>query len=678
MAGLAASPLAILLSTFLVLLPPTVLMGMSLPLLSRAIVDGIETASTRIGWLYGVNTLGAGLGALLTGWIVIGSVGYEITVYGTALINLVIGAASLLASTQMDVAGAPATNQTDPRRGTSTIRSRVLFWSTMVFFSGFLIISLEIVWFRVLGLLMQSNAYAFSLILAVFLVGDALGIVYGAETIGRISSPRWFFQMLQAVVALYALLTLYLISLAHAWFPHLTRLFVDGFIEPSLRRTVVVIGIVVMVVLPPAFLLGMSFPITQKAVQDDPGLVGRRVGLIQLSNILGNTAGAIITGLVFLDWLGTTDTLRLTGAIGLAFIATLLFEREQVKVGAWLMGRGSSTMVAIALAIVMIIFPPNNRFWLDLHGTSPERGGLVDEDRTGVAVVRPISTLNDLTYVDDASVGDHILYIGGHSQSRIPFLLRHGLLGVVGALIHPNPRDVLVIGHGTGGTPFASGINPATQDIRVVEIVRPVYEVMAALARSGADYPADAAIRDVMSNPRILRTVADARHILLTEGHRYDLIQADAIYPTSSHAGLLYSVEFFRQVRDRLKDGGISVQWAPTERTAATFLSVFPYVTRIDIPLSGSTGWFHMSTLLGSASSIPISQDEMLRRFNSFGRSYVAAGGWNAEEMLKALENAQIHSWGPNDPRADHDVNTDLFPKDEYYRNEWKLRRNSP
>jgi spermidine synthase len=275
---------------------------------------------------------------------------------------------------------------------------------------------------------------------------------------------------------------------------------------------------------------------------------------------------------------------------------------------------------------------------------------------------------------NDASVGDDLLYIGGHSQSRIPFLLGHGLLGVIGALVHPHPRDILVIGNGTGGTPFASGINPETQRIRVVEIVRPVFTVLGALARSSENDPAITPIRTLMSDARIERTVADARHVLLVEQRRYDVIQVDAIYPTSSQAGLLYSAEFFRQIRARLKEGGVSVQWAPTERTVATFLSVFPYVAQIDFLAPGSDGPVPITTLLGSKQPIPLSQEELLRRFDTFGKSYVMAGGWKANAMAKALANPEVRLWGPNDPRPDHDINTDLFPKDEYYRNGWRLQ----
>jgi spermidine synthase len=651
--ALARSPTLILAVVFLALLLPTVLMGMSLPLLSKAIVVRIETASSEIGWLYGVNTLGAGIGALLAGFYIIGTLGYEVAVYFGALLNLLVGAGALLVASGLRGETARAPERVVPL-ALRRIPSRVWSWSLLVFVSGFLIISLEIVWFRVLGLLMQTNAYAFSLVLGVFLVGDALGIVYGARVVRGIADPRRFFQWLQGAVALDALVSLGLIYLAHGWLD-LPPWFVDASHYGTYRsgsrlliRFLVNSSLTVFVVLPPAFLLGMSFPITQKAVQDDPALIGQRVGLIQLFNILGNTAGAVVTGLVLLHCLGTAGTLRLIGMVGLLFVVALFCERprepEQSALPTWAtQGRVHATFAAL-LAVMLVLFPANAAFWMQLHGTAPGAGALVGEDRTGVAVLRP-------------KQDRHSLYIGGHTQSQVPFSRAHGALGVVGALVHPDPRSILVIGHGTGGTPYASGVNPTTERIRVVEIVAPVFSVMRQFAHESGGTVVDEIFRD----PRFELSVADARHVLFTDPRRYDVIQADAIYPWSSQSGLLYSVEFFRKVRERLREGGICVQWAPTDRTLASFLSVFPHVVRVN------------DALLGSDRPIPFALDAVAERLRGPARPYLVAGGWDPEALLAWLSERPLEVWEPTDPRGHPDVNTDLFPKDEYFLNKRKI-----
>ena len=230
-AGVASDLWGGALIVFLALLLPTTLMGMSLPLLSRVVVNTIDRASTRIGWLYGLNTLGAASGALLTGWLLIGTFGCAVTVYAAAGLNFFIGLSAMVSSSRFSpvrpppVAPITSGDQDQARR-------RLLLWSVMVFVSGFLIISLEIVWFRVLGTVMHSNTYAFSLILAIFLLGDGLGIVVGAEVARGLTDPRRAFLLLQGMTGVYALLSLAALFAVNAD----TELLVFGVLGPAPAR----------------------------------------------------------------------------------------------------------------------------------------------------------------------------------------------------------------------------------------------------------------------------------------------------------------------------------------------------------------------------------------------------------------------------------------------------------
>lgn len=645
---------------FVCLLPPTILMGMSLPLLSKAVVYRIETAASEIGWLYGVNTFGASCGALCAGFVLIGIIGYEATVYLAALLNfLVFGVALIVAFFLAD----DDSESTVPMRPAAADRTtgRIWLWSLIVFVSGFLIISLEIVWFRVLGILMQSNAYAFPLILSCFLVGDAAGIVYGARIARRTVSPLRLFQWLQGAVALYALASLALLHLVVGF--GLSHWLTDGmFAHADMRiaqlKYLSLYGFLsAACVVPPAFLLGMSFPITQKAVQDDPGLVGHRVGLIQLFNIFGNTCGAIVTGLVFLHWIGTSGTVRLIGLAGLAFLIALYW--RTARSGEGLPARRLTA--GALLVLVILAFPANTAFWSRLHG-GKQAETLVGEDRTGVVVLRHVAKA-DLHYGDRLESDADLMYVSGYAQSRVPFLLVHGALGMVGALIHPNPRSILMIGHGSGGSPYAAGVNSKTEHIRIIELVEPEYSIMEQFT-STSSY---SALKRLLSDPRIERSVGDGRHFLYTNNDRYDIIQADAIAPWSSHAGLLYSVEFFRQVRAHLAEGGMYVQWVPTERTLASILSVFPYVLQLN------------DVAIGSDRPIPYTDGLLSDRLHGIEtRRYLEAANWNPDLILRRLTSNPARTWSPNDPRADSDVNTDLFPKDEYFLNRRRLRYIDP
>src|SRR5262249_41518327 len=171
---------------------------------------------------------------------------------------------------------------------------------------------------------------------------------------------------------------------------------------PRLAYLTLYVGITAVCVFPPAFLLGMSFPITQKAVQDDRDLVAHRVGLIQLFNIFGNTCGAIVTGLALLHWLGASGTIRLIGIAGLGFLVALIWNvrrsREHIR---W-------SVSAAVLALAVLAFPENSRFWSQLHGATSSGETVVGEDRTGVVVLRH-QAKSEVHYGDDVGSDAELL-----------------------------------------------------------------------------------------------------------------------------------------------------------------------------------------------------------------------------------------------------------------------------
>ncbi len=163
-----------------------------------------------IGWLYGLNTLGAGVGAFFGGWYLIGTVGFDKAVYLGALINLVVAGGGLLLARGLDMEAAQPVQK---KVAAETADGVVWRWSLLVFISGFLIVALQIVWYRLIGVLLQSNGYSFSLVLTVFLLGDAAGLLVGARVIDRIADPRRFFFLMQGIATA--------LALAGAWFVYL-------------------------------------------------------------------------------------------------------------------------------------------------------------------------------------------------------------------------------------------------------------------------------------------------------------------------------------------------------------------------------------------------------------------------------------------------------------------------
>lgn len=618
---------AIFLACFLGLLLPTFAMGLSLPLVSKAVVPGIESAALRIGTLYGLNTLGAAAGALIGGFLLVGSFGFE----GTLAIGAVLNAGAGLIALWL----APGLGTDRPPRVTgrraAPLGGSLAGWTALVFASGFLIVALEIIWLRILGLSAQHNAYVFSLILGVFLVADGLGLVVGARLVGRISDLRGTFLRLQGVAALAALAGVALFWAIYGWQPFADVMAVDRFRLDALPMLIVAASSLVLVG-PAAFLLGMTFPITQAAVQRDLGSLGFRVAIVNLGNIVGNAVGGIAAGLVLLHVFGTAGALVIVSGIALLLTAWAFSGPLRVRTG----------LVAAGLAAAMLLFPSNQAFWARIHGVQQGQRALMAEDRSGVALLRL-----------DQSGGP--LFIGGHAQSRIPFHPHHYFLGALGPALHPEPRQVMVIGVGSGGTPFAGGWNPHTERVRAVELVAPVYEVIRAYA---AIDPQSAPAR-MLRDPRFVLEVGDGRRDLLAGEARYDVIEADAILAQTSHSGMLYSVEFLQGVARKLNPGGIFVQWAPTARVVEGFLEAFPHVVMLR----------PISALIGSDRPIPV--DPLALRARLADPAFLA---WAEAARVDVARFPAMFAeppvvWGPGRARPVVEPNHDLFPRDEYYLN---------
>ena len=195
MAGRVDAPLAVFALCFAGLVVPTTLMGASLPLLSRAVATSVETVAERIGRLYGLNTLGAGLGALLGGWLVLGSLGFEAALGLAAALEPRGGGArphaAAGAAPRRRVAGGGSTpRRASPGHAAAPPFGGLPLWCLLVFLSGYVIVALEIVWVRLLGQVGQFHAYLFPTVLGIFLLADGLGIAVAARMLRRVEDPR--------------------------------------------------------------------------------------------------------------------------------------------------------------------------------------------------------------------------------------------------------------------------------------------------------------------------------------------------------------------------------------------------------------------------------------------------------------------------------------------------------
>ena len=490
----------------------------------------------------------------------------------------------------------------------------------------------------------------------VFLFFLALGSLTGAVNVHRARRPDLVFLWGQWGVAVWAALALVL----------LVRLPVDGGMLSGLyhywnndagieiREIIAALGwppgwqlvraFQIYVLLPvaliavPTFLMGWTYAHIQRTVQTDPRVVGWRVGLIQTANIAGSMLGSLLTGALFLGWIGTPGTLSLLVLVAASFgclaVARSGLGARPARVGGVL---GVSLLLAWAV-------PDEQRFWARLHG-SPLDEVVVAEDASSVVAMQRLQH------------GGAILRVNGTGMSMMPYGQVWNWLGLVPALLHPNPKNVLLIGLGTGNTAWAVGAIPEVERIDVYEIAKPELEI---LERTQSQWFDDPAVDHLLRDPRLNVHFSDGRLAMRLGDRRYDLIEADALEPYMAYSGNLYSKEFYELVQRSLKPGGLLCTYAPTERVKRTVLEVFPHVLSLD--------WF----MIASDQPIRLDRKRFIERFRSEAvQRYLRESGrarqvnGDIAEFLQGVRVLEITPENRNQ-QPGGDINTDLFPRDEY------------
>ena len=632
LADAVEAPAAIFALCFAGLVIPTTLMGASLPLLARAVATDLASVATRVGTLYSLNTLGAGLGALIGGWFIVGGLGFVAALVFAAGLNLLAAALALTLLGSLSRAIPPPPES-------RTVAAPAPFgglalWCLLVFLSGYVIVALEIVWVRMLGQVGQYHAYLFPTVLGVFLLADGLGMALASRMVARMPDPRPAFFVTQGAgfvlgVALLGLLW-WLMGVAP-----LNDVMAVDFDRFGPSHIAISTAIIVAVVAPPSFIIGMTFPFVQRAVQQDLASVGARVGWVQLANILGNAAGSIATGLVTFHLFGTMGTLLLLAILSLVLLAF------------WARPSRPATLALAGLtALIAIAIPGNQAFWSRMHGLPANAQFAWGEDRSGIAFWRERG--------EGEGRAPGRFFIMGHGQGFVPFLSTHMLLGMLGPMLHPAPTRVLTIGVGSGGTPYGATVNPATREIRAIELIRPVLDALSDIARQDPQ----SAVGALLSDPRVTLEYGDGRRALTRGTGLYDVIEADAIRPQSSHSGLLYSAEFLEQVRARLAPGGLYVQWAPTWRVVDTMAAGFPYAVLLR----------PVNVMIASDRPIPLDHAALQAALQRPDIVAFVRRGNPALNSLEQLTEGEITSWTPQTPRVAAPL-TDMFPRDEFFLN---------
>lgn len=563
-----------------ILLVPTALMGATLPFMVRASLVHLSKVGENISLLYALNTAGAAFGSLAAGFVLIGAVGLQATVYLGAAINAAIGVVALVLSLisresrdrnrdmQRPAPSAAAAPEPEPRarlwdrfrrrgrasaapaphatvgRGTA---AAVLFGIGV---SGFCALAYEVIWFRILDLFLNGTTYAFTVMLVTFLIGLAGGSALTRVFIGW----RWNFALvlglLQLAIGALPFWTLRLI-------PELPlvrdALVATPELAPLLGRPVFTMAAVVaLALLPLSLLLGMTFPVAAQALARERGKEGAHIGSLNASNTLGAIGGSLAGGLVLVPALGSQASMLLLSALNLA-LAVLLVAVALWRRRFW---RLLAPVTALGFLGLALNPPPDAhpRMFANLF-----KGHTLLWHEEGIE-----NTVSVQRHPD----GYKVMYLNSREQAfdHPAPVLYHQLIGQLGMVLHPDPREVLVIGLGGGATPGAISRFRDAQ----VEIV----ELSPSVARA-AEAEFGHINNDVLRQPNVTLRVDDGRNHLLLSGKKYDLITADIIQAHHAGSGNLYSREYFRLVRNALKDDGLFVQWVNPGLT-----QIYPLVVR--------------------------------------------------------------------------------------------------
>jgi predicted membrane-bound spermidine synthase len=591
--GLAGGTTVRLILATLVLFLPTFLMGGTLPAAARAVERSADAGRRAVGLLYAVNTLGAVLGTLLTAFVALEVLGIRKTIWEAALLNLLVAlvarsmARSMGPADMAAVEGDPAVEPAvelavgEPaRRGAGAI---VPVAAGLV---GFVFLLMELVWYRMLSPLLGGSSYTFGLILAVALLGIGLGgLLYAAGEAGRRPTLAAFAGTC-ALEAVFLALPFALGDRLAVITALLRPLAGVGFLTLILGWS----AVTVLVVLPAAVVAGYQFPLLIALLGSGRERVGREVGVTYAANTMGAILGSVAGGFGLMPLLTAPGLWRL--AAGLLVILAAVTAVSALVVPRFRAPRRAAVLplATAAAALLLALAPGPTAFWrhtpigagrvdvtgwkgpneIKAHQQQHRKGILWEAD--GVESSVALGVGRELAFLVNGKAD-------GSARTDAPTQIMGGL---VGAMLHPEPRRALVIGLGTGSTAGWLAAVPTMERVDVVELEPAILRIARAFT------PVN---HDALRNPKVHLILGDGREVLLATDERYDIIFSEPSNPYRAGIASLFTADFYRAVRQRLRPGGVFLQWLQGYEldvramgiAYATLGSVFPSVETWEI-----------------------------------------------------------------------------------------------
>jgi spermidine synthase len=570
-----------IISCVLSVLLPTFLMGGTLPAMGRYMMRTLNVVGPRVSRLYFLNSLGAAFGCLLAGFYLIGRFGLQFSMVAGAMLNILAGLVSLLVLSRETAAAAPASvEQLDEGERLSSWATAIVLAGVGI--SGAVSMMYEVGWIRLLTLVLGSSTYSFSLMLAAFILGLAIGsflLSFRKRTTGY----ALIFGLSETAVGLTVLLMLPLYVKLPFWFNQLAA---------SLNREPATFGLYqfctffmcALVMIVPTILQGITFPAAMKVLIPDMRRVGRRIGYAYAVNTVGTLAGSVGAGFLGLPFLGIKGTLELAVALNSVLGLAIVFTERRPE----LRRRGLAVASIATLAVWAwygVAMGPWDRLVLTA-GTYRTRQRIPSFERLRAE----LANRQTLFYRDgiDATIAvqdlkgekpQRILVINGKTDASTGAdMPTQKIMAHLPMMIHPRPEKVLIVGVGSGATIGSVLAYEGVKQIDVVEICRDVIDASRLFDSVNGRYWED---------PRVRVFWEDAKTFLQIADTQYDVIISEPTNPWIAGVAGVFSREYFDTCRRHLAPGGFFVQWiqgyeledSTFYMILETFTGIFPCYT---------------------------------------------------------------------------------------------------
>ncbi len=583
----------------LILLPPTLLMGATLPVLMKATLASRERYGLAAGRLFAVNTLGAMTGAGVAGFVLLPYLGNQAAVWIAAAVNISICVLVLVFGRRLP-AYAPAEAAESKERPPWSRKAVLVVVGYGL--SGLAALIYQIAWTRSLGLSLGGSTYSFTLILVSFIGGLGLGGALITPWVDRIKKPLFNAGLMEFVIGLSALLVLPALDNLSEHMHHWYFRYADSGMLLWLIRFGASFGVVFV----PTLFMGALMPLLSRGLSLERPGAGEPVGWVYFSNTVGAVVGSFLAGYVLMHFFGVRFTILLATLVSLSVGAAWTVLGEAPRRSSFLV-----TLLAAAVSAVLLrgLPPPdplliNSNPFVYASKTVPFLGR--DESvreamhrQYRVLYFREDSEVSAMVIESRVEKVRYLRINGKTDASSYLDMPTQSLLGHLPVLAHPDPKTVMILGLASGVTPGRVLMHPVER-VDCLELSPAVVEA--------SRYFHDISRLD-FDDPRFNLIVNDGRNHLLLTDRTYDVILSEPSNPWQAGQGTLFTLEYFELMKSRLNEGGVALSWMDVYNMDAdtlklllrTFVEVFPHVMlwetvpNADYLLIGSATPFEMS-----------------------------------------------------------------------------------